>query len=57
MKLYSKIDLYVGGRYVCSTNQSRTLQQAMAAYRFKVVAGERPNLHVVDLTAKRDREA
>lgn len=32
MKLYKKIDLYFSGKYVCSTNQSRTCREAVRKY-------------------------
>ncbi len=28
MKLYRKIDIYVDGKYICSTNRAKTLKEA-----------------------------
>jgi hypothetical protein len=31
-RMYAKIDLYVAGRYVCSTNRAKTIAQARWHY-------------------------
>ncbi len=32
MKLFTKIDLFYNGDYLCSTNQSRTCKDAVSSY-------------------------
>jgi hypothetical protein len=36
MKTYKKINIYFGGEYVCSTNQSKRCKDAVASYLDKI---------------------